>query len=144
MWSIAQRQQPLLIHIALKRGFQSLRAAKTAYGRAGITKCSVMSITLKNSPFQFSYFLCNAQLDGVRYQKYLLVYITCTLCQQLQCDKAKKKAMRVLGILQRNLSLCGRSVKERSDLPLVRPIVQYATVVWSPHTKNGIDCIESI
>ena len=52
--------------------------------------------------------------------------------------------MRVLGILQRNLLLCGRSVKERSYLSLVRPIVEYATVAWSPHTKKGIDCIKSV
>ena len=52
--------------------------------------------------------------------------------------------MRVLGILQRNLSSCYRSVKERSYLSLVRPIVEYATVAWSPQTKKGIDCIESV
>ena len=26
----------------------------------------------------------------------------------------------------------------------MRPIVEYATVAWSPHTKKGIDCIESV
>ena len=52
--------------------------------------------------------------------------------------------MRVLGILQRNRSSCDRSVKERSYLSLVRPVVEYATVAWSPHTKKGIDGIESV
>ena len=104
----------------------------------------VFTVTLKKSPPQFSYSLCNAQLDGARHQKYLGVYITCTLCWQLQCDEAKEKAMRVLGILQRNLSSCDRSVKERSYLSLVRPIVGYASVAWSPHAKKGIDCIESV
>ena len=104
----------------------------------------VFTVTLKKSPSQFSYSLCNAQLDGARHQKYLGVYITCTLCWQLQCDEAKEKAMRVLGILQRNLSSCDRSVKERSYLSLVRPIVEYASVAWSPHAKKGIDCIESV
>ena len=52
--------------------------------------------------------------------------------------------MRVLGILQRNLSSYSRSIKERSYLSLVRPIVEYATVAWSPHTKKGIDGIESV
>ena len=40
------------------------------------TKCFVMSVTLKNYPFKFSYFLCNAQVDGACHQKYLNVYIT--------------------------------------------------------------------
>ena len=103
------------------------------------TKCFVMSITLKNSPFRCSYFLCNAQLDGARHQKYLGVYITCTWCWQSQCEEAKEKAMRVLGILQRNLSSCGGSLKEHSYQSLVRPIVEYATVAWPPHTKKGVD-----
>ena len=66
--------------------------------------CFVMSLTLKNSPSQFSYSLCNAQLDGACHQKYLGVYITCTLSWQLQCDEAKKKAMRVLRILLKGIS----------------------------------------
>ena len=32
------------------------------------------------------------------------------------------------------------TVKARADLSLVRPIVEYATVAWSPHTNKGIDC----
>ena len=93
------------------------------------SKCFVISVTLKKSPSQFSYSLCKAQLGGASHQKYLGVYITCTLCWQLQCDEAKK-SMRVLGILQRNLSLCDRSIKERSYLSLV----EYATVACSLRT----------
>ena len=103
----------------------------------------LLSVTLKKSASQFSYFLCNAELDRACQQKYL-VYVTCTLCWQLKCDEAKKKAMRVLGILQRNLSSCNRSVKQPSYLSLVCPIVEYATVAWSPHTQKAIDCIESV
>ena len=62
----------------------------------------------------------------------------------MQCVEAKKKATRVLGILQRNLSSYDRSVKEHCYLSLVRPIVEYTTVAWSPHTKKEIDYIESV
>ena len=34
--------------------------------------------------------------------------------------------------------------KEHSYLSLVRPIVEYVTIAWSPHTKKGIDIFESI
>ena len=103
-----------------------------------------MFVILKNSRSQFRYSLYNAQLDSACHQKYLGVYITCTLSWQLQCDKTKKKAMRVLGILQRNLSSCDQLVKAHSYLSLVRWIVEYAMVACSPHTNKGIDCIESI
>ena len=121
---------------ALQRDLDQLEKwAYTWQMKFAPTKCFVMSVTLK----KFIYSSCNAQLDGACHQKYLGVYITCTLSWQLQCDEAKKKAMRVMGILQRNLSSCDRSVKAGSHLSLVHPIVEYATVVWSPHTnkRNG-------
>ena len=128
-------------HFALQRDLNQLEKwAYTWQMKFATTKCFVMSVTLR----KFIYLLCNAQLDGACHRKYLGVYITCTLSWQLQCDEAKKKAMRVVGILQRNLSSCDRSVKARSYLSLVRPIVEYATVAWSPHTNKGIDCIESV
>ena len=100
-------------HLALQRDLDQLDTwASTWQMKFAPTKCFVMSVTLKKSRFKFSYSLCNVQLDGACYQKYLGVYITCTLSWQMQCVEAKKKAMRVLGILQRNLSSCDRSVKE--------------------------------
>ena len=60
----------------------------------------------------------------------LATNITSSLSLQLQCDEAKKKAMRVLGILQRNLSLCDQSVKAGSYLSLVYPIVEYAVLLF--------------
>ena len=133
-------------HFALQPDLDQLgKWAYTWQTKVAPTKFYVMSVTLKNSPSQFSCSLCNAQLDGACHQKkYLGVYITCTWSWQLQCDEATKKAMRVLRILQRNLSSCDRSVKARAYLSLVRPIVEYATVAWSPHTNKGIDCIESV
>ena len=132
-------------YFALQRDIDQLgKWAYTWQMKVTPTKFYVMSVTLKNSPSQFSCSLCNAQLDGACHQKYLGVYITCTWSWQLQCDEATKKAMRVLRILQRNLSSCDRSVKARAYLFLVRPIVEYATVAWSPHTNKGIDCIESV
>ena len=104
-------------HFALQRDLDQLEKwAYTWQMKFAPTKCFVMSVTLKNSPSQFRYSLCIAQLDGACYQKYLGVYITCTLSWQLQCHEAKKKAMRVLRILQTNLSSCDRSVKASAYL----------------------------
>ena len=92
-------------HFVLQRDLDQLE--KWAYSwqmKFAPTKCFVMSLTLKNSPSQFSYSLCNAQLEGACHQKYLGVYITCTLRWQLQCDEAKKTAMRVLRILLKGIS----------------------------------------
>ena len=50
--------------------------------------------------------------------------------------KVKKKASRILGVLQRNLSSCSETVKERAFMGLVRQIAEYATAAWSSHTKR--------
>ena len=79
-------------HLALQQDLDQLyKWASTWQMKFSPTKCYVMSIILKNSSFRFSYFPCNAQLDGARHLKYLGVYITCTLCWQLQCEEAKKR-----------------------------------------------------
>ena len=99
-----------------------------------------MTITLKKSPSVFQYSLCNVQLEGVSYQKYLGVVITSTLNWNIQCEEVKKKA----NVLQRNLSSCSITIKERAYLTLVRPLVEYATPAWSPYTSKGITIVESI
>ena len=52
-------------HVALQRDLdQVVKWTATWQMKFDLTKCFVMSITLKNAPSQFSYLLCNAQLDG--------------------------------------------------------------------------------
>lgn len=107
-------------------------------------KCMSMSITLKKTPSSHQYTLCNVLLERVTFQKYLGVHITSSLDWNLQCEEVKRKANKILGILQRNLSSCSSEIKARAYLSLVRPITEYATTAWSPHTSKGISTIESI
>ena len=87
-----------------------------------------MSITLKRQPSSFSYTLCNTPLEGVTFQKYLGVYSTNSLNWTKQAVEVKKKANKILGVLQRNLSSCSAVVKERAYLSLVRPVCEYGSV----------------
>ena len=108
------------------------------------SKCYTLSVTLKKEPSLFTYSLCKSILEGVKFQKYLGVHITSSLSWAKQCEAVKKKANRVLGVLQRSLSSCSESVKERAYVGLVRPIAKYASAAWSPHTKKDTNNIESI
>ena len=60
-----------------------------------------------------------------------------------QCDEAKKKANRILSILQRNLPSCDAEIKERAYISLERPIAEYPTIA-QPFTTKGINCVEGI
>lgn len=61
-----------------------------------------------------------------------------------QVVEVKKKASKILGILQRNLATYRSAVKKRAYPSLVRPVTEYATVAWSPLTHKDTNCAESV
>ena len=102
------------------------------------SECYIMSITLKRQPSLFSYTLCDTPLERDAFQKYLGVYITNSLNWTKQAVEVKKKAIEILGVLQRNLSSCSAVVKERAYLSLVRPVCEYGSIAWSPYTQKSL------
>jgi len=46
--------------------------------------------------------------------------------------------------LQRNLHNCPPSIKANCYTSLIKPILEYACVVWAPHTNKDISFIESV
>ena len=46
------------------------------------------------------------------------------------------KANRTLGFLRRNLFSCPQDVKKAAYKGLVRPVLEYGSSVWDPHTKQ--------
>ena len=100
------------------------------------SKCYIMSIALKRQPSSFLNTLWNTPLEGATFQKYLGLYITNSLNWTKQAVEVKKKANKILGVLQRNLSSCSVVVRERAYLSLVRPVCEYSSVAWSPYTQK--------
>ena len=54
------------------------------------------------------------------------------------------KATKTLGFLRRNLAFAPRSTKEVAYKTLVRPKLEYAAPIWSPHLKLQINQIEKV
>ena len=54
------------------------------------------------------------------------------------------KAYSVRGFLQRNLRQCSISVKSKAYPAFVRPIVEYASVIWSPYTNCDKTVLEGV
>jgi len=52
------------------------------------------------------------------------------------------KANSTLGFVRRNIN--SFEVKERAYKTLVRPILQYSSTVWDPHTTTAVRKIESV
>ena len=55
-----------------------------------------------------------------------------------------KKASNTLNFIKRNLSDCSREVKAQAYLTMVRPQMEFASVVWDPCYNVDVDKLEKI
>ena len=74
----------------------------------------------------------------------LALTIDCKLSFTKHIDTVCKKANSMLAFIRRNLKSCQRQIKADAYLMYVRPILEYAAVVWAPHTKCNIDRLEAV
>ena len=110
-----------------------------------IDKCMILTVTLKKHPMFTEYTTCttiNSQLT-VSKAKYLGVILDSKLSFNNHVDATCKKANSVLSFLRRNLRHCHRRIKINAYNSFVRPILNYAAPVWTPHTNYHINKLES-
>ena len=60
------------------------------------------------------------------------------------CDRISNKANRSLGLVKRTLKPCNPEVKERAYKALIRPLLEYASAAWNPHTNRDTETIEKV
>ena len=98
-------------------------------------KCNMMQLTNKrSSKIQANYTLEGTVLENVESIKYLGVTITNDLKWNTHISNVCTKANKTLGFLRRNLYSCSPDVKEAAYKGLVRPVLEYGSSVWDPHT----------
>ena len=99
-------------------------------------KCNMMQLTnMRINKSEASYTLEGTVLENVDIIKYLGVTITNDLKWNTHINNICTKANRTLGFLRRNLFSCPQEVKEAAYKGLVRPVLEYGSSVWDPHTK---------
>ena len=54
------------------------------------------------------------------------------------------KANRVKGFLQRNLHSCPIQIKSNCYKALIKPILEYTSIIWAPHTQKDIRVLEKV
>ena len=109
-----------------------------------ISKCEHLTISNKRLPLNSEYKIGNTAINKVASAKYLGVTITQNLSWKEHITKITNKANSTRGFLQRNLRQCSISVKSLAYVTYVRPIVEYASVVWSPHTQALKNLLEMV
>ena len=108
------------------------------------SKCKLLRITTKRNPITHSYRMADDLLETVKHHPYLGVELSHNLKWTNHIDNITAKANQALWFIRRNLQRCPTSVKQQMYFALVRPILDYASVVWDPHTTSDIQRLEMI
>ena len=107
-----------------------------------LSKCQVLHITRTKGSIQTRYILHGTVLESVPSAKYLGVTISDNLSwtppPPPHTDSVSKKANQTLGFSKRNIKVHNKDLKSTAYMTLVRPQLEYASTVWSPHTATDI------
>jgi ribonucleases P/MRP protein subunit RPP40 len=105
-------------------------------------KCKVMHIGRLNCAYE--YHMNGCVLHTVDYERDLGVIIRNDLTVSDQCAKAYAKASKMLGLIGRNIRFKNAEIMLQLYKTLVRPLVEYCTVAWSPHYQKDEQLLEKI
>lgn len=110
-----------------------------------VSKCSVISFSRKHAPFHFGYFLAGTQLERVSTVKDLGILLDSKMTFKDHVAYAVSKASSQLGFLFRYAKKF-RDVYCLKALycSIVRPTLEYSSIIWSPYYQNGIKRVEAI
>ena len=108
------------------------------------TKCQVLHVTKNKHPIKHKYILHGQALESVTSAKYLGLDISSDLSYNTHISRVTNTAYKTLGFLKRNITTKNEKVKQLAYKSLVRPQVEFASSIWSPHTKANIRKVEMI
>ena len=107
-------------------------------------KCQVLHVTNRRQPIKFKYSIHDQTLENVETAKYLGVNLHNKLCWNNHIKQITKKANTTRSFLQRNMHQCPRPTKVLCYQTLIRPLTEYASVIWDPFTESNIRKLEMV
>ena len=67
-----------------------------------------------------------------------------TLSWSSHINNIVSRATKTLNFLRRNLYKCSQEVKASAYISIVRPLMEYASIVWDPYQITYINILEGI
>ena len=106
-----------------------------------VKKCSILTVSNKRHPTPYTYKL-HGQTLHVKSAKYLGVEFSHNLKWNKHIAQIASKANKTSAFLTRNLKGCQISTQALAFKTIVRPILEYASIVWDPHYKKDAITLE--
>ena len=107
-------------------------------------KCEFLRVTNKKHLILAQYSIQKEPIREVTHAKYLGVTIDQHLSWSEHIKQITNKANRVKGFLQRNLHSCPIQIKSNCYKALIKPILEYTSIIWAPHTQKDIRVLEKV
>lgn len=132
-------------HVALQQDLDSIREWCLSWQMSLNTdKCKLMTFSRKRSNSTFTYNLNERPLCPALSYKYLGIHFTPNLSWSTHVEKTTAKASRTLGYLKRNLRGSPATTRLIAYKSFVRPQLEFAASIWSPHQAYLIRALECV
>ena len=110
--------------------------------KISLEKCNVSHIGQTNQKHQYT--INGNILSSVQSVKDLGVNITSDLSSSTQCSYIVKKASRVAHLILKAFTSKDVHLMTQAFKTYARPILEYCSIVWSPHTIGDINKVEKV
>ena len=109
------------------------------------TKCHVLHITRNRRVIRHQYNIGGTVLAPVEHHPYLGIELDNKLCWKQQVTNVRSKGTRTLNMVRRNFTK-GTKPDTRNQIytRLVRPVLEYGSLVWDPYQQVRIQQIEAV
>jgi hypothetical protein len=108
------------------------------------TKIGEYNFEQDNSNKQFEYFINNFKIKSCLSEKILGVIVDCKLTFREHIYQSINKASRICNLIVMNMKYADVNSLVRLYKCFARPILEYASVIFSPHHKYLIDALENV
>lgn len=112
--------------------------------KLNVNKAKCINVTNEKEPYNFTYKSDGTEIAVYDEVKYLGVTLTSNLNWEPHITSICERALRKLSFLKRRLRDAPSSVKLNTYKTLVRPVLEYADIIWDPFQKYLTDQIDNI
>lgn len=106
--------------------------------------CKLLTFSRKHTNSTFHYSLSNNFVNEASMYKYLGIHLTSDLTWSIHIEKVTSKASRTRGYQKRNLRDAPSATRKLVYLSFLRPQLEFASPIWSPHQAYLVHQLESI